>query len=174
MALLDAGAELLDQCLTQRVVGGDEVLSAPFKPRHPPGDGRPIAFGRVACVTGQDEVPDLVQVAIVPASCHEHERQDMIDCLANANLVEADLTGANLKGADLTLADLSLANLLGRAYPDGTYVFGGDPTADLTRTNLSSTKLTGAACSEGLPIPEGWVRDREGLLTRASEDTQAQ
>ena len=55
------------------------MLATLFQPRHPVRGGRAVAFGGVARVAGQDEIPDLVEVAVMPASRHQHEREHMID-----------------------------------------------------------------------------------------------
>ena len=55
------------------------MLAALFQPGHPVRGGRAVAFGGVARVAGQDEIPDLVEVTVLPASRHEHEREHVID-----------------------------------------------------------------------------------------------
>ena len=72
-------AELADEGLAQGVVGGDEVLAALFQPGHPVGGGRAVAFGGVAGVAGQDEIPDLVEVTVLSFPGQEHEREHVID-----------------------------------------------------------------------------------------------
>jgi predicted house-cleaning noncanonical NTP pyrophosphatase (MazG superfamily) len=62
------------------MVRSDQVLGPLFQPGHPGRVGRAVKFGRVARVTGQDEIPDLVEIAVCPSSRHEHERQHMVDC----------------------------------------------------------------------------------------------
>jgi hypothetical protein len=72
-------AELPDQSLAQRLVRGDQVLAALVQPGHPIRSRRAVAFLGIAAVAGQDEIPDLVEVAIVPYARHEDERQHVID-----------------------------------------------------------------------------------------------
>jgi hypothetical protein len=67
-------AELADQSLAQRVVRSDHVLAALVQPGHPIGSGRAVAFLGIAAVAGQDEIPDLVEVAVLPSARHKDER----------------------------------------------------------------------------------------------------
>ncbi len=93
--------------------------------------------------------------------------------LNGAYLRSANLTGAALRNADLTHAYLRSADLAGAylRYDNLTHanlrsaVLTG---ANLTGANLSGADLTGARWPSNGPVPQGWVRDRNGGLLRRS------
>jgi hypothetical protein len=71
--------------------------------------------------------------------------------------VDADLVGANLTRADLTRADLTGADL--------TWVRGGPHSGYLAGATLTDVKWP-----EEIPVPEGWMVDKDsGRLRRAGE-----
>lgn len=121
--------------------------------------------------------------------------------LTDANLTSAYLTSANLSGATLVKANLTSAilpdaNLSGANLSDAILMGAWLPGADLSHArlsdaNLNSANLSGADLSgvdlfgakvagadfnwtifsEGRPVPDGWVLDRdEGRLINADEE----
>jgi Pentapeptide repeats (8 copies) len=112
--------------------------------------------------------------------------------LTGVNLASADLTGAYLGYANLTRAYLGYANLT-RAQLDGISLTGAERgpadltdaelrdadlrhayfgDADLRHAYLVRANLTGALL--GSAAPEGWTRDANGLLKRASTSRDSQ
>jgi hypothetical protein len=82
--------------------------------------------------------------------------------LTGAVLARADLSGANLSGANLTWANLADADLTGAKFTD--------PLIDIDQneTNLNGANLTGAKASQGVPLPDGWVRDPDSGRLRTA------
>jgi uncharacterized protein YjbI with pentapeptide repeats len=91
--------------------------------------------------------------------------------LAGANLAGATLTGANLYGANLARADLTGANLGGATLTRATLTRANLYGANLTRAtlygaNLAYADLTGAYVDTVFPLPDGWARTKDGIVTR--------
>ena len=98
--------------------------------------------------------------------------------LQGANLQGANLQGANLKGANLYGANLQGANLEGAilegANLEGAILEGANlQGANLQGANLGGANLQGADLkgaylkgANNVPLPDGWVINKDGFATR--------
>ncbi len=90
--------------------------------------------------------------------------------LANATLISASLGGVFLGHAKLVRASLVGASL-GESYLGGADLSGANLTrANLTRANLADANLQDAYFPDETRVPNGWMRDHSGRLTRTPSE----
>ena len=135
------------------------MLTALFQPGHPVRGGRAVAFGGVARVAGQDEIPDLVEVTVLPSSGHEHEREHMIDGHpAGPDVGE--------RGVAVGAASVLIAAQRGPDTGDGSRGAAGRARTGRRRPRPGSSRTTPAGCPAAGPMTSG--RGSSGHRPRAA------
>jgi hypothetical protein len=114
--------------------------------------------------------PDVQAAVTVIGRANRRNDRQPVD-LTRVHLPEADLTGADLTGAKFITAQLWRLILNDAILRDANLTNANLLEADLTGADLTGANLTDARFSEGMPVPEGWVRDPDsGRLRRARAD----